>query len=160
MRYKKTLSQLRVLVFACLFALVSTGAWASALNRSYTADGITIYVGLVPAARMWAHPKIYGGNEVALKVPKGPNMYHVLVALYDRESGRRIKNAKVEMRISPLGLVGPLKPLHPMAIGGDVTYCNYFKMTPDNIYRVRISIHRGTPTRTAEAEFTQRVYPQ
>jgi len=160
MRYTRTLSQLRALALACLFALVSAGAWASEHDRSYTADGITIYVGLIPTDRMWAHPEVYGEHKVTQKVPKGPNMYHVLVALYDRASGRRITDADVEMRISPLGLVGALKPLHPMMVGGVVTYCNYFRMTPNDIYRVRVSIHRGHPTRTAEAVFIQRVYPQ
>jgi len=54
--------------------------------------------------------------------------YHVVVAIFDANTGLRISNAQVEARVSETGHTGLRKKLEPMLIQGTVTYGDYFTL--------------------------------
>ena len=83
-----------------LATMLSPALAQSRLERS----GVTLYWGLVPAAVVadkHALADLHGGP------PKGGGqVHHLVVALYDSASGRRIEDAIVRARLSETGIVG------------------------------------------------------
>lgn len=82
-----------------LVAMPSPALAQSRLERS----GVTLYWGLVPAAVVadkHALAELHGGP------PKGGGqVHHLVVALYDSASGRRIEDAVVRAQLSETGIV-------------------------------------------------------
>ena len=70
-------------VFACLMAFgIQTGGLAAERTQVQTAQGMTVYIGLMPAAIIQGmHPGMHGEQ------PRGPEEFHVVVAIFDAASG-------------------------------------------------------------------------
>jgi hypothetical protein len=78
-------------------------------------------------------------------------MYHILVAVFDSETGKRITDAMVEATVSPLGLGSPTKIMNPWAPHDKINYCSWFRLSSKGTYVIQVSIRRpGTQVRTAE----------
>ncbi len=110
--------------------------WSAALaghlgERYHVVDGLDVHLGIAPLDQVRDHP----GAQ-----PKGKNLHHVLLALFDRRSGQRIDAAEVEGRVSALGLVGRKRAMGATNIAGAVSYCNYFAMIPGQTFELSFSI--------------------
>lgn len=135
---------MRVIVLAAgvlLAALAVPGS--SAVGASHkTAGGLTVYLGVVPTAM------IRGATREHLltahgDVPSGPHAYHVMIALFDAASGKRIEDAsEVTARVSSRRLTATTRRLEPMIIAGTVTYGNYFTMADEDPYEIIVSVTR------------------
>ncbi len=136
-------------------AMFSATSWADHVGQSIVVGGMEVHLGIMAAEVLRKHPEQYPYHERG-KIPSGKNMYHVLLALFDRSSGERITDADVEARISPLGLSGPKRRLEPMSVAGAITYCNYFRLSPTDTYVVRAEIRRPGVSRVTRAEFVLR----
>jgi hypothetical protein len=133
-----------LLVLACLLA-----GTALAQSRQERA-GLTMYWGLVPAAVVAErHP----GEELHGGAPKGGGqVHHLVVALYDTASGRRVEDAIVRAQLSEAGIVdAPPKYLLPMKVNEQASYGQVFGMAKDGPYRFRIFVK--LPQRPGEIEF-------
>ena len=87
-------------------------------------------------------------------VPVGEYQRHVLVALFDAASGKRIVGAKVSARVYELNRTGSQKKLEPMLIADTVSYGNYFNIPVNNSpYRIRVLIELPGVAGVIEAEF-------
>ena len=107
--------------------------------------GAVVYLGIMAADVIREHSDRYPKHE-RQKIPSGPHVHHVMLALFDVSSGERITDADVEARVSPLGLSGPKKRLDPTSVAGAVTYCNYFTLAPTETYVIQALIRRpGVP---------------
>ena len=73
-------------------------------------------------------------------LPKGKNLHHVLVALFDRHSGQRVVGAEITGRVSELGLGGRELAMAATKIAGAVSYCNYFALSAGQTYELSFSI--------------------
>lgn len=128
--------------------LLSAVLWLAACAPSAesesqkTADGLTVYLGVLPAAMIQGHDA--GHTEAVMHdgVPRGEHAYHVVVALFDAESGKRIEDAVVEAEVAPLDLSPTRRSLETMMIADTITYGNYFTMRSDGLYRVSVRISR------------------
>lgn len=153
----KTPRTLHLLVLAPL--LLVAGATASAPGFGAdsaghrTTDGLSVYLGVVPAAMVRGHPKGHSEEAMHGGIPRGPHAYHVIVAIFDAETGKRVEDAAVEARVSPVGLSGITRRLEPMAIVGTVTYGNYFSLRSSDVYRVAVTITRGAGAPPVIVEF-------
>ena len=116
-------------------------------------DGIAIYLGVLPSEMIQGHPKGHPEAEMHGGIPAGEHRYHVLIALFDSSSGKRITDAEVTARVSELGLAGPQKKLEPMLIAGTITYGNYFSLPGWGPYRIQARIHRPGSSQVIETEF-------
>ncbi len=143
--------------FLVIFPAVSS---AGHLERSQVVDGMVVYLGIMPAEVMRQHPDRYPEHQMHGGIPSGKDMYHLLVTLFDRASGERITDADVKARVSPLGLAGPIKHLHPMSTAGAVCYCEYFELSPTDTYVIRLEIRRPGVPGVIEAEFQHRPHPE
>lgn len=129
-----------------LAAVLSPARAQSRLERS----GVTLYWGLVPAAVVadkHALADLHGGPPRG-----GGQVHHLVVALFDSASGRRIDDAVVRAQISETGIVDELpKYLPPMKVNDQASYGQLFGVAKEGPYRLRMWVR--VPQRTDEIEF-------
>ncbi len=154
----KILNILSAALLAGPLAIAASPASGDHLGRSVIAGGIAVYLGVMPAEVLRAHPERYPRHE-GTKIPAGKNVYHVLLALFDHATGARITDADVVATVAPLGLAGARKRLDATPIAGAVTYCNYFRMSAGENYVIRARIRRPGTAEVA-AEFTLLAHAQ
>ena len=68
------------------------------------ADGLTIYYAVVPAEMLRAYPE--GSPEATMGggIPRGKNVHHLMVAVFEGKSKERITDAQVTVRVRETGL--------------------------------------------------------
>ncbi len=128
-------------IFVCLL-FVATLSAADDSKRHQLVGGMSVYLGVIPAQlTQKEHPGMHGGSDKE-------HRYHVMVALFDVKSGKRIDDARVTATVAVLGLGGHTKDLEPM-LGGALSYGNYFVMHKPEMYRILVEIKRGKNKSTA-----------
>lgn len=145
-------------MLAGILATLAMASLAADTSQHKVVDGVAIYIGVLPAEMVKGHPRTHSEGVMHDGVPAGKNRYHMMVALFDDASGKRISVAGVKARVSEFGLSGQEKKLDPMVIAGTVTYGNYFAMPNPGPYRINIKIRHAKPhsVGTIEAEFEYR----
>lgn len=133
-------------IWFCLFLTVSVvlgslGAQTPPVQRSART---TLYVGIVPAEL--AQAAVEADEQPSphiTAVPNVRNRHHVVVALFDTRTGRRITDARVVAKLR--GPTGPpvIKPLEPMQVGGAPSYGNVFVITELRGHRFEIEVSRS-----------------
>lgn len=86
-------------VFAVTMALTLAPpetAVAADVSSSRTAGGITVYLGVFPAALIQGHPKEHPEPTMHGGIPRGEHAYHVMVAVFNASDGARIESADVD----------------------------------------------------------------
>lgn len=150
--------------FACrgmlagILAMSAMASPAADTSQHKVVDGVAIYIGILPSEMIKGRPRTHSEGVMHDGVPSGENRYHLVVALFDDASGKRISGAGIKARVSEFGLPGQEKKLDPMVIAGTVTYGNYFAMPNPGPYRIHLEIgHARTHSiGTIEAEFEYR----
>jgi len=105
------------------------------------ADGLAVYLGIVPASLVRGHPP--GHPEQVMHGGAGParHQQHLVVAVFDDATGTRVENARVSARISGLGHVGQQSlALEPMTIANTVTYGGFVFLPGNDRYEISIDI--------------------
>lgn len=145
-----------IALFGTLFAfslVAFPGAsLADRVGQTLTIDGMDVYLGLIRVDVLRQNPDRYP-NHRPEKFPSGKNVYHVMFALFDRATGVRITDAAVNATVAPLAFAGLKKNLHPTVVAGALTYCNYFRISPRDIYVIRAEIHRPEMKHVTVAKF-------
>jgi hypothetical protein len=136
----------------CLFVVSAVEAAVDEPFRMV--DGLEIYLGVMPAAVLRAHPEPHHERKMHGGAPAGRDEYHILVAVFDQASGARIVDAMVEAEVAPLGLAGTRKTLEAMAVAGTVTYGNFFGLPRGDLYRIRLKITRHGSRQPVAVEFS------
>jgi hypothetical protein len=139
--------------WACLFLLVSPGARAGQDGQQKTVDGLSIYVGVLPAEMLLGHPKGHHEREMHGGVPAGINRYHVVVALFDAASGKRITDAQVKIGGASIGMAASRKKAEPMLINNVTTYGAYITLPGPGPYKIQVEIRRPGAGNAVEVEF-------
>lgn len=149
MKIHRLLVYLVLLVIAWMLSDVSM-AFAGD-EHAKVIDGIAIYLGVVPCELIHGPERqMHGG------VPKILHCHHVMVALFDNTSGKRIENAKVTARVREpgvSGVSGVMKALEPMPIAGSMTYGNFFPIPAAGEFLIDVKISRPGSSRMIETEF-------
>lgn len=137
-------------VFALLLSLASH---AGEDGQRKVVDGLSVYVGVLPAEMLLGHPKGHHEREMHGGVPAGANRYHVVVALFDAASGKRITDAQVKIGGASIGMGASRKKAEPMLVNNVVTYGNYVSMPGGGPYKIQITIRRPGSSKPIEVEF-------
>lgn len=144
----------RWLFFALLLVLFAHADPVPAQARQ-DKEGITVFWGLVPAAvvsEKHAVEEMHGHRPAG-----GGQVHHLVVAVFDASSGRRIDNAVVRAQLSESGIVDePPKYLTPMRINGQMSYGQVFSMATAGPYRFRLWVL--PPGRKTEIELSISAY--
>lgn len=134
-----------------LLALLWLTPWHVSAQARQDREGVTLYWGLVPAAIVedkHAIADLHGGPR-----KDGGEAHHLVVALFDTASGRRIENAIVRAQLSESGIVDePAKYLPQMPVNGQMSYGQWFTtVARSGPYRFRVFVK--LPDRPREIEF-------
>lgn len=134
----KPLFSLMLAVSLALAAL--TAAAAADTDRYKVVDGVAIYLGLMPAEMVLGHPRQFPEKEMHGGIPQGKDRYHVMIALFDDATGKRIGSAQVIATVSETGSAGQRKALELMNIHNTKTYGNWFILSGHGPYRINLEI--------------------
>ena len=115
-----------------------------------TANGISVYLGVVPAAIVRGHPQ----SHPEAKMHGGPSQSsverHVVIALFDGKTFERIIDANITATVEGLGHVGrTTKKLERMDIADAPTFGGYFPFAGVGKFTIRLEIRtprRASPT--------------
>ncbi len=120
---------------------------------SRTADGLTVYLGVLPAELTKGPPSHTPGPRMHGGVPRGAHEFHIVAAIFDAASNARITDATVSAQVSGLALAGTKKTLEPMQIAGTTTYGGFFDLPGADLYTVKLTIARPGTTRPVDMDF-------
>lgn len=138
-----------------LAVLAPASAGAGNEQRAQVVGDMNVYLGVMSVEAVRAQPALFIEEQMHGPIPEGDDVYHVLVTLFDRESGERVEDATIAAQVAPLGLGAPVRPMEVMYSAGVPCYCNWFKMTAGDIYRISVSIERPSqPVRHTQFEYT------
>ncbi len=135
--------RLSALLIGLALAFAPGVGTAADQGQGKTVSGLTVYLGMVPAAIVRGHPSRHPEAQAHDGPPRGQHVYHVVVAIFDATSGARVEDAKVSARVSSLGLAGPRRPLEAMRIADTITYGNYFNLPGKGLYHIDVEIERA-----------------
>ena len=155
-RRKMTSTRTRfAIVISLLASLVAVPAIsAAATTREHkVVDGVSIYLGIVPAEIVRGHPRGHPDGEIHGGPPAGDHVYHIIIALFDQQTDMKISDARVSAAVSEINHPGHQRKLEPMLIGGTIAYGNYFDLPGSGPYRIVVQIRRPAQPRVIEAEF-------
>lgn len=147
---------LKLIAAASALSLAPTPASAGLNKGSVIVDSAIVYLGVVPAAqtRDYSSERV-GEMKMGGAAANNVNSVHLVVALFDRGTGKRITNAKVTARF--LGERGRRWSLmlRPMTMNGAMTYGAYSNIGVNNEASIFIDVARpvGRTSQTSTARF-------
>ena len=127
-------------------AIVAAGGYRQVVG------GVAVYFGMMPAELVRGHPQEHPEGQMHGGVPVGEN--HIMVALFEGKTGKRITRAEVTATITGPGNFKAEKKLEPMIIAGAATFGNYFNMLGPGPYRIALRIRTPGIGHDIEATFT------
>jgi hypothetical protein len=133
--------------------MLATEIPAQSPDLSKTVDGVTFYLGVIPAEIVRDHPVEHPESAMHGAPPKGARFRHVVIALFDSKTGKRITDAQVRARVEQLGLTAERKVLEPMQIAGTTSYGNYFAMPGPASYAITLFVKRNRAQHEVQARF-------
>ncbi len=160
---RSVISSLRLASKGLCLAIASlalTGpAAAGVVNGVQAVDGLTVYLGVVPAAVTRAHAPQHAERTMHGGISK-PSIHdvHLLVAVFNSASGQRLRNVAVTARIYGTNLNRWTVPLTPMTVNGALTYGGYTNVGVEEDIMISIDVWRPgrtphTSTTTAQFEY-------
>ncbi len=137
-------------IFIFIFMIfAATSVNAGHAERHQTVDGLSVYFGAIPAQLIGGH----GSMHRTRGVNHGKHTYHILVAIFDNNSGKRITDAMVKATVISLNTKGETKRLEPMH--GDLqSYGNFFELTETTPYTIKVEIRQTDKIAKSLTEFT------
>ncbi len=149
--YKKTATVVAYTLLLMIAFMVNSYASnktdTAGTSQYRSAGDYVIYMGVLPAEMILGHVKMHGG------VPIGAFRYHVTVAVFDRDTGKRIVNVNVSARISNSSSDTGFKQLQNMAFNKMHVYGNYFKPASPGPYRIQVIVEDKKRTEKVMVEF-------
>lgn len=105
------------------------------------ADGIAVYLGVMPAEIVRGHPQTHPEATMHGGVPRGSFDRHVVIALFDAKTFERITDAEITATVEGLGHVGRTKKkLERMDIADAPTFGGYFSFQGRDKFTIRLEI--------------------
>jgi hypothetical protein len=145
-------------IAALLWALpfAATPASAGLDKGSVTVDSAVVFLGVVPATQTRDYSSERVGDMVmGGRAASNVNNIHLVVALFDHGSGKRITDAQVRARF--IGERGRRwsAALEPMTMNGAMSYGAYASMGGDNRASILIDVERpfGRSSKNLTARF-------
>lgn len=138
------------LVVMSMVMLNPIAAAADAPENFQVVDGVALYLGVMPAQLVQGHTAMHGGVSAARYRD------HLVVALFDNATGRRIEDVQATAAAMAPGLNSQWKTLEPMRVAEAVTYGNYFDMPREGAYHIQLRIRRPGQPQLIKATFTHR----
>lgn len=147
-------------LLASALTLGAAPAYAGLDKGRVTVDSAIVYLGVVPAPQTRDYSSEAAGEMgMGGTAATNPNGIHLVVALFDHGSGKRITDAQVTARF--IGERGRRwsAVFRPMTMNGALTYGAYASLGGDNKASILIDIERpfgrGSQNLTARFEYSR-----
>lgn len=129
---------------ALLLSLLSAQPARAASDGNYQVAGdLAVYLGIVPAAIVRGHAAGHAEAQMHGGAPRGADDDHLVVAIFEKDTGSRVENAEITATISGLGHVGRTRiALEPMPMAGATTYGAFVSLPGGDRYSIEIDIRR------------------
>lgn len=139
-------------VSACL-ALTSAPAAAGVVDGVKTVDDLTIYLGVVPAGLIRGH-KAELNAAVHAGLPRSSlHNVHLLAAVFNKDSGVRLRNIRVVARIHGMGRNRWTVQLRPMVVNEALTYGAFTNLGDQQRVMIAIDVIRPDHKNATTAQF-------
>lgn len=152
-----------IAVFTVFLLSVSGATGAENSARHALSGSYQVYLGVVPGNRITKEPylvdrdiSLHGGIESL-----GASDYHVMVAIFDKNTNARIKDATVIAKIEKKGIMSSdeaVLPMEKMITSGTVTYGNFYNLKKNTEYEIELKIYRPRQSGYEEVEFAYKTY--
>ena len=151
----------RSVLLRLLAATLAVAAPASAgvVNGVRTVDGLTVYLGIVPAAVTRGHPAGHAERTMHGGAAR-PTTHdvHLVVAVFNSANGKRLRDLGVVARIHGDGRILATVPLTPMTVNGAQTYGGYASIGFLDDVMINVDIRRPGRTPRTSVVTTQFEY--
>ena len=147
---------LKIAALVAALPLAAMPANAGLDKGKVTVDSAIVYLGVVPATQTLSYAsERVGDMAMGGRAANDINSIHLVVALFDHGSGKRITDAQVSARF--VGQRGRRwsVALKPMTMNGAMTYGAYSNLGGDNKASILIDVARpfGRSTQNLTARF-------
>lgn len=139
----KNLYFIIALISTTLFA---TPVFASDTNWHQKTESYSLYLGIVPASKIKKNPVLID-NDKKMHGDIGASdgaLQHIMIALYDTQSNKRITNATIIAKLSKKKVFNKnviYRPLEKMNTSGVTTYGNFFPMKEKGVYQIELDVY-------------------
>jgi hypothetical protein len=138
-----------------LAMFTASASQAGVTNGAQTVDGLSIYLGVVPATVVRGHAQ----DHPEARMHGGPpdrsiHDVHLVVAVLDASTGVRITDATLVAQILELGGKRWSIRLEPMTVNGALTYGGYASFVKASDYWIGVQIQRPRRQHPVMARFT------
>jgi hypothetical protein len=128
------------LLLAVLAVCLSASVQGADEKHVKVVGNLVVHMGLLPAEMILGHRSatdMHGG------VPPGGHVYHVLIAVFDTGTGRRVDDLQ-DVWATVVGQAerSDRRKLESMTFGGEVGYGNYFDFPDTGPYQVAVHLRR------------------
>lgn len=144
---------MRLLRSLIVLAAIAVAAGAGAAEYYKTAEGLAVYLGVLPAELVLGHSPEHPESRMHEGKSTGRGQHHIVVAVFDAKTGQRVTNAEVTARVEEPGLGLGTKKLEPMLIENTVSYGAYFPMQAPGPYRIDVDVRRAGAVRPVTVRF-------
>ena len=110
--------------------------WSSNGNKR-SADGLTAYLGMTPAAIVKGRQTMHGGTS------NGPHEYHLDATIFDATNAARVSDAKVTAKVLGIGVARQEARLEPMNVAAATTYGGFIYLPGVDVYTIELAIQRS-----------------
>lgn len=152
-----------ILGLAAAFGVLIWGCsdYADLPRSTQTVDGMTVYLGVIPAELVQGHSTAPGDPQALHGgTPQKSSSHHIVVALFDAKTGARITDARIRAGAGDRSYNHePERSLEPMEINGAMSYGNFFLMQGAGAWRIHLEILRVGASRPVEADFAYEHVP-
>lgn len=134
-----------------LLATLLAGVFTAAPRQSAALDpdgefqragDLAVYLELVPA-NITEHPPEHTGRGLHGTAPRGRDVHHLLVGLFDTRTGARITQASVTAVVhGNRGRPAARVKLAPMTVSGAEAYGGFVRLPPRDFYHIEIEVLR------------------
>ncbi|MBA3911792.1 MAG: hypothetical protein C0524_18430 [Rhodobacter sp.] len=109
--------------------------------NSMVLDGVLAYLGVLPAAIVRGHPRSHPEGAMHGGVPDGRHQYHLVLALFEADSGTRIETAQVSVNVMGLGHIGGTRlELDAMMIADTVSWGTFVELPGRDSYQLSFDV--------------------
>jgi hypothetical protein len=88
------------------------------------------------------------------------HQFHILVAVFDAGTGKRVEDANVSASVTGVGLAGTKQTLEPMRIADTTTYGNYYDLGGSSRFRIVVEVKRPNEAKPVTVEFAYKHPPR
>ena len=147
----------RALAVAAALAAMPLAARAAPANEVWfrkDVAGVAVYVSVMPSAVLGGPAaEEEPGASPFRRAPAPRDTHHVMVSLFDSDTGARLSRARVQARVAALGFSGEKKVLEPIDVAGAPLYAAQFPMLGRGPFRVDIEFLLPGARRTQHLRF-------